>query len=100
MNNITKLFLSLLITLGFISCNSNSSNETTSVAPKLMWIDATANIERFNHKDTIDYYLEKLKGLGFTDIVVDMRPISGHLLYESIYAPQLTEWNGKEVTYS
>lgn len=24
-----------------------------------MWIDAEANFERFSHKDSIDYYLEK-----------------------------------------
>ena len=27
--------------------------------PALMWIDAEANFERFSHKDSIDYYLEK-----------------------------------------
>ena len=100
MNNITKLLISLLVIAGLYSCTGNNNNETTEVAPKLMWIDATANIERFNNKDTINYYLEKVKDLGFTDIVVDMRPISGHLLYESAYAPMLTEWNGKEITYT
>lgn len=99
MNNITKLVISLLIASGLYSC-TGSSNELDEVAPKLMWIDATANIERFNNKDTIDYYLEKVKDLGFTDIVVDVRPISGHLLYESDYAPLLTEWNGKEINYT
>lgn len=100
MSNITKLIISLLITTGLYSCTRSSNNELAEVAPKLMWIDATANIERFNNKDTIDYYLEKVKELGFTDIVVDVRPISGHLLYESDYAPLLTEWNGKEINYT
>ena len=76
MNTITKLILSLFIVAGLFSCTKSSKSEPTEVAPKLMWIDATANIERFNNKDTIDFYLEKLKDLGFTDIVVDMRPIS------------------------
>lgn len=100
MNNITKLFFSLLIATGFFSCSGNSNNETEDVVPKLMWIDATANIERFNSKDTIDYYLEKIRELGFTDIVVDIRPISGHVLYDSRYAPKLTNWNGKEIHYT
>jgi uncharacterized lipoprotein YddW (UPF0748 family) len=100
MNNITKLLFSLLIAAGFFSCSEGKNNETTNVAPKLMWIDATANIERFNNKDTIDYYLKKLKELGFTDIVVDIRPISGHVLYESEYAPLLTEWKGKPINYT
>lgn len=100
MNNITKLFLSLLIASSLHSCSRSSDNEMVDIAPKLMWIDATANIERFNNKDTIDYYLEKVKKLGFTDIVVDVRPISGHLLYESDYAPLLTECRGKEIHYT
>ncbi len=65
-----------------------------------MWIDATANIQRFNNKDTIDYYLQKLSDLGFTDVVVDIRPISGHVLYDSKIAPKLTEWNGKPIVYT
>lgn len=59
-----------------------------------MWFDATGNFERFNHKDSIDFYLEKIKSLGFTDAVVDMRPISGHVLYKSDYASFLSEWRG------
>ncbi len=100
MKVLTKLLFALIITVSIISCSSNKNNEVANIAPKLMWIDATANIERFNNKDTIDYYLEKVKDLGFTDIVVDVRPISGHLLYESDYAPLLTEWKGKEINYS
>lgn len=100
MNNMKQLLLSLLIAAGLYSCSGGSNSETADVAPKLIWIDATANIERFNNKDTIDYYLEKVKELGFTDIVVDVRPISGHLLYESDHAPLLTEWKGKEINYT
>ena len=59
-----------------------------------MWIDAEANFERFSHKDSIDYYLEKIKSLGFTHAVVDIRPITGEVLYKSEYAPQMKD--GKE----
>ena len=62
--------------------------------PALMWIDAEANFERFSHKDSIDYYLEKIKSLGFTHAVVDIRPITGEVLYKSEYAPQMKEWKG------
>src|SRR5690554_384768 len=89
----------LLVFLG-ISCSPGKSASPGNAMPKLMWIDATANIHHFNNKDTIDYHLEKLKGLGFTDIVVDIRPISGHVLYDSRYAPKLTNSNGKEVHYT
>lgn len=62
--------------------------------PALMWFDAEANFERFSHKDSIDYYLNKIKSLGFTHAVVDIRPITGEVLYESQYAPQMKEWKG------
>lgn len=62
--------------------------------PALMWFDAEANFERFSHKDSIDYYLSKIKSLGFTHAVVDVRPITGEVLYSSQYAPQMKAWNG------
>ena len=34
-----------------------------------MWFDAEANFERFSHKDSIDYYLEKIKSVGFTHAI-------------------------------
>lgn len=62
--------------------------------PALMWIDAEANFGRFNCKDSIDFYLEKVKSLGFTHVVVDVRPITGEVLWESRYAPRMEEWKG------
>lgn len=96
------LFITMVIVL-FCSCHKKQKNESFEAPdqlPKLMWIDATANIHRFNNKDTIDHYLQKLSDLGFTDVVVDIRPISGHVLYDSEYAPKLTEWNGQPITYT
>ena len=49
-----------------------------------MWFDAEANFGRFNQKDSIDFYLEKIKSLGFTHAVVDVRPITGEVLFESV----------------
>jgi uncharacterized lipoprotein YddW (UPF0748 family) len=75
-------------------CLSVLCRSTPAGASKaaLMWFDATANFERLSAPDSIDFYLEKIKSLGFTHAVVDMRPISGEVLYESEYAPQMKEW--------
>jgi len=62
--------------------------------PKLMWFDATANFTRFSYTDSILYYLDKIKGLGFTDAVIDVKPISGEVLYNSQIAPVMKEWDG------
>lgn len=61
--------------------------------PRMMWFDAEANWQRFCHKDSIVYYLDKVKKLGFTDVVIDIKPITGEVLYKSKIAPQMTEWN-------
>ena len=61
---------------------------------KMLWFDATANFARFSYGDSIIFYLDKAKQLGFTDIVVDIKPITGEVLYKSKIAPSMTEWNG------
>lgn len=61
--------------------------------PKLMWFDATANFERLSYPDSIRFYLDKIRILGFTDVVVDVKPITGEVLFRSSVAPRMTEWN-------
>lgn len=60
----------------------------------LLWFDATANFERFSTADSVCFYLDKCKEVGITDAVVDVRPISGDVLWQSKIAPELVEWNG------
>ena len=79
-----------------ISLNSYGAKKKVVTQNKkyVMWIDAEANFARFSSPDTIDFYLTKLKALGFTHVIVDVRPISGEVLYESAYAPRMKEWQG------
>lgn len=64
------------------SC-TNETNKTDKHKPKLLWFDAEANFERFTHKDSITYYLDLAKNTGFNEIVVDVKPMQGNVLYES-----------------
>lgn len=68
------------------------NNPPSKQKPALMWFDAEANFARFSNSDSIDFYLKKIKSLGFTHAVVDIRPITGEVLYESAYAPRMDEW--------
>lgn len=71
------------------SCASkNRQAEESAGKPALMWIDAEANFARFNNRDTIDKYVDRLADLGFTHLAVDARPITGELLYDSELAPR------------
>lgn len=57
----------------------------------LMWFDAEANYRRFNNPDSIEYYVKKVADLGFTHAVVDVRPITGEVLYNSSLAPKVKD---------
>jgi len=53
------LVLMLLVATIGTSCANSVNESIKDDRTKLMWLDATANIQRFNNKDTIDYYLTK-----------------------------------------
>lgn len=59
-----------------------------------MWFDAEANFKCLSYTDSIDFYLEKVKDLGFTHAILDVRPITGEVLYKSDFAPQMKDWDG------
>lgn len=86
----------LLIFFSLTGCDKNNKDTATTAKPALMWFDATANFERFSYPDSISFYLKKIKALGFTHAIVDVRPISGEVLYKSAYAPEMKEWHGFE----
>lgn len=88
--SIISFFLLLFATCSFAG---NRGKEQ----PKYLWFDAEANFERFASKDSISYYLEKAKSVGFNQVVVDVKPIYGEVLYKSKILPPLTTVNGKVI---
>lgn len=93
MRNLTISILLLIVVLAS-ACTRNAKKPAEKIKPKLMWFDAEANFKHFSNPDTIDFYLEKIKNIGFTDAVVDIRPITGEVLFKSEFAPQMKEWDG------
>ncbi|NGM60798.1 family 10 glycosylhydrolase [Sphingobacterium sp. SGG-5] len=63
-----------------------------------MWFDATANFDRFCDKDSIAFYLQKSKEVGITDVVIDVKPITGEVLYPSEIAPVMISWGNSRAT--
>ena len=74
-----------------------------SEKPRYMWIDAPANFYRFaNSKDNIREDLKKAKDAGITNIVVDVRPYTGDVLFNSSTADAVTQldyWDGPSYKY-
>ena len=62
---------------------------------RMIWIDATANIERYNTEEKIVALVNKIKSVGFNTLVLDVKPLSGEVIFPSNFAPKLTEWKGK-----
>jgi len=93
----------LLLFLSASGCGGNSSPDyvfpdslstDNSKKPRFIWIDAAANFKDFaNSKENIARDLTLAKNAGFTDIVVDIRPTSGDILFQSSTAgAQQVEW--------
>jgi len=59
---------------------------------RVLWIDATANLDRVNTAEKIAVLVAQIKTAGFNTIVFEVKPIVGLTVYPSKFAPKLTEW--------
>jgi uncharacterized lipoprotein YddW (UPF0748 family) len=77
---------------------------------RLLWIDGTANLTRTIHEGgttrVIDYtttqagvaeVVRHCKAAHINTLVVDVKPLSGEVLYASKVAPRLRQWKGRPV---
>ena len=93
-----KLFIvgALAALLG--ACAPSLSSERQ---PCFLWIDASANFRSYaNDADSIARDCRRIAQMGFTDIVVDVRPTSGDVLFQSSVAPplrQIPAWRNGEI---
>lgn len=94
-------YLLITVALFFSSCSVRKDESDKSkyfIHRNILWYDATANFDRFCHKDSILFYLNKSKEVGITDIVIDVKPITGEVLYPSKIAPIMTSWGDSGTT--
>ncbi|MBL4561328.1 MAG: family 10 glycosylhydrolase [Labilibaculum sp.] len=109
-NRISHFIHLLLISLSIItimtSCGGKSDDDykwewdddkekpVNSEKPRFIWIDAAANFPDFaNNKENITRDLTLAKEAGFTDVVVDVRPTNGDILFNSKVGTQV-KWLG------
>ena len=56
--------------------------------PRYVWVDAAANFQYYaNDADYIAEDCRRIAEMGFTDIIVDVRPTTGDVLFSSFVAP-------------
>lgn len=105
--NISVLCLTVLALSSLFSCGSDkkdtpewewddSTHVNNALKPRFLWIDAAANFNDFaNSKENIARDLALAKDAGFTDVVVDVRPTTGDILYKSTASGvQPVQWLG------
>lgn len=57
--------ISLLLWIGILAFASGK--------PKVMWLDCSANFQRFSYPDSIRYYVDKCHEAGITHLVLDIK---------------------------
>lgn len=62
---------------------------------RIMWVDATANIDRIMTREGVNDIVAHCKKANFTMIVVDVKPVVGQVVFNSKLAVHLREWKGK-----
>ena len=66
-------------------------NPAAAEKPRYIWVDAAANFpELANSKENITRDLKKAKDAGFTDVVVDVRPTTGDVLFNTTQCNPVT----------
>ena len=77
---------------------------TPEAKPRYVWIDAAANFDDYaNDRDKIKADCKKIAETGFTDIIVDVRPTTGDVLFSSKVAPALKRidrWKGSSYEWA
>ena len=92
MRRLEILFYSIIAAVALTACSSNDKVQNHNY----MWFDCEANYATLSHPDSIRYYLQKSKDLGFGNVVVDVKSIMGEVLYDSEIAPYMGDWEGVE----
>lgn len=63
---------------------------------KMMWLDCSANYQRFSYPDSIKYYVDKCHEIGITHLVLDLKGTTGMVQYPSKIATQKKTWKGHD----
>ena len=74
--------------LALVSCAPKAEPEK----PRIVWIEVGANFRQYgNSIENIQADCKRIADMGFTHIVVEVRPTSGNVLFKSDIAPAVTE---------
>ena len=62
---------------------------------RVLWCDGESNLWALDTREKVADLADRCKEVNINVIVVDVKPLSGMVLYKSRMAPRLTEWRGR-----
>lgn len=78
--------------------NGGGTEEPKELKHRFLWIDAAANFQDYaNDQEKIAEDVARIAETGFTDIIVDVRPTMGDVLFQTTHTEQvkrLSSWSG------
>ncbi|MEI6914882.1 MAG: hypothetical protein WCL39_07110, partial [Armatimonadota bacterium] len=92
----------LFCPIGVLALETPSENAANTLVhasgteARILWFDANANFERLATPDGVRRIVEKCKLANINIIVVDVKDISGDVLYDSRIAPRVTSMRDAE----
>lgn len=97
MKPLSKILIALAV-LSAVSCGKKTGSK-----PMYIWIEVPANFYFYaNNEDAIYKDCRRIAAAGFTDIIVEVRPTSGDVLFRSSVAPPLqriAKWTDDAIRY-
>ena len=88
----------LVFLLSLLSCASEKVQK-----PSIVWVEVGANFAEYgNSRQNIETDCKRIADMGFTHVVVEVRPTSGNVLFKSDVAPALTQvarWTPEGMRY-
>lgn len=79
-----------------VSGVANARTHQAGLSGHVLWLDATANIDTLATPAGIEATVAKAEAAHINTLVVDVKPISGHVVYASKIAPRLARWKGND----
>lgn len=59
-----------------------------------LWAESSANLRRLGTHTGIVQTLEKMTSAGLDTLILEVKPVHGHVIYRSKIAPRLLKWKG------
>jgi uncharacterized lipoprotein YddW (UPF0748 family) len=78
-----------------LGSRANAISKQRGLQGRVIWFDADANLWELSTRKGVAETVAKCKAVNINTIIVDVKPLSGLVLYKSRYAPRLTEFGGR-----